>query len=377
MPFDLEIARLKKLRKQLKEQAKEQPTNGGRGKSAQNTAKAAREGGGQENERSTSNQDSKEAVGGGEVIVTGNEFGEYKDIKELRKKAKQYYKEHLQGTTVENPILGEVGLDNHEIEFTRAGLGKMGSTSAKEHKLLLVAHLPDLIRSATRITKNDNVKNKRDASQFSYLHTEAVIDGKPQPVTITIFTDVNGNKYYNHILPTEEHGGNTKDPSVPPAQATQNDSGIPAIDGSSVDSSIPQQKSKRNEKVGSFSVGKTGKKFTATLEESLGGEYTKDLDSVLNDDSIEITARFSLNLSEDGKNRGDGIKFSLNLNSNTNEHSESQGASSMPECRKRRGSGWTGLPTLWRRSSTSRATALSRRIGRRGSMRTSPSNSTC
>ena len=25
-----------------------------------------------------------------------------------------------------------------------------------------------------------------------------------QPVTITIFTDVNGNKYYNHILPSED-----------------------------------------------------------------------------------------------------------------------------------------------------------------------------
>ena len=44
----------------------------------------------------------------------------------------------------------------------------------------------------------------------------------------------------------------------------------------SVDSSIPQQKTERNEKVGSFSIGKDGKKFTATLEESLGVEFAKD-----------------------------------------------------------------------------------------------------
>lgn len=196
--------------------------------------------GGQEATGKVSNIGSNKASKGGEVVVTGDEFGEYKDIKELRAKAKKYYKEKLQGTSVTNPILGQVNLDDYDVEFTRAGLGKMTATSAKEHKLLLVPHLPELIRTATKITRSDNVKNKRDASQYAYLHTEAIIDGQKQPVVITIFTDVNGNKYYNHILPIEEKGTKSKDSSVPPAQATQESDGIPAIDEPSVTSSIPQ-----------------------------------------------------------------------------------------------------------------------------------------
>ena len=178
--------------------------------------------------------------------MTGDEFGDYADIKELRAKAKKYYKEHLQGTSVENPILGTINLSDNEVQFTRAGLGKMTATSAKEHKLLLVPHLPELIKSAGKVTQEKNVKKKRDASYYSYLHAEAVIDGKVQPVTITIFTDVNGNKYYNHILPAEENTQKSKDLSVPPAQAAQEDDGIPAIDKSSVEDNIPQQRGKNN-----------------------------------------------------------------------------------------------------------------------------------
>ncbi len=103
--------------------------------------------GGQEAAGKVSNIGSNKASKGGEVVVTGDEFGEYKDIKELRAKAKKYYKEKLQGTSVTNPILGQVNLDDYDVEFTRAGLGKMTATSAKEHKLLLVPHLPELIRA--------------------------------------------------------------------------------------------------------------------------------------------------------------------------------------------------------------------------------------
>lgn len=149
-------------------------------------------------------QNKSAAICGAEACGMKNLLGEYKDIRELRAKAKQYYKKHLQGTSIASPVLAQLGMKDHEVAFTRAGLGKMAATSAKEHKLLLVAHLPELIASAKGATRNDNVKNTRDASQYAYLHTEAEIEGKMQPVTITIFTDVNGNKYYNHILPSED-----------------------------------------------------------------------------------------------------------------------------------------------------------------------------
>lgn len=160
------------------------------------------------------------------VTVTGNEFGKYVDLKDLRQKAKTYYKEHLQGTSVENSILGRVNLPDNTIDFTRRGISKSVSTSAKENKLLLIKYLPDLIRNATDISSNKNQKNKREAIQYSYLKSKAIIDGKEQNVEITIFTDVNGNKYYNHVLPEEEN--KKRSLSVYPVQAPERN-GIPAI----------------------------------------------------------------------------------------------------------------------------------------------------
>ncbi|WP_296818375.1 LPD38 domain-containing protein [uncultured Megasphaera sp.] len=190
--------------------------------------------------------ETKKAAPKDDVVVTGNEFGEYKDLKELRVKAKAYYKEHLQGTSVHNPILGTIKLESDRVDFTRSGMGKMVATSAKEHKLLLVSHLKELIENADSVTTNGNIKNKRNASSYSYLHSTAIIDGKKQNVTITIFTDVNGNKYYNHTLPDEE-GTNKKEAlSVPPAQATKNSNGIPAIDRVSSTSIIPPKAEKGN-----------------------------------------------------------------------------------------------------------------------------------
>ena len=190
--------------------------------------------------------ETKKAAPKDDVVVTGNEFGEYKDLKELRVKAKAYYKEHLQGTSVHNPILGTIKLESDRVDFTRSGMGKMVATSAKEHKLLLVSHLKELIENADSVTTNGNIKDKRNASSYSYLHSTAIIDGKKQNVTITIFTDVNGNKYYNHTLPDEE-GTNKKEAlSVPPAQATKNSNGIPAIDRASSTLIISQKAEKGN-----------------------------------------------------------------------------------------------------------------------------------
>lgn len=160
------------------------------------------------------------------ITVTGDEFGKYVDLKDLRQKAKTYYKEHLQGTSVENSILGRVNLPDNTIDFTRRGISKSVSTSAKENKLLLIKYLPDLIRNATDISSNKNQKNKREAIQYSYLKSKAIIDGKEQNVEITIFTDVNGNKYYNHVLPEEEN--KKRSLSVYPVQAPERN-GIPAI----------------------------------------------------------------------------------------------------------------------------------------------------
>ena len=187
-----------------------------------------------------SNIGSNKASKGGEVVVTGKEFGEYKDIKELRKKAVQYYADHLQGTSVENATLGKIDIDeNGLVNFTGAGKREMKSTSAKANKLFLVKYLPKLIAEATNITSNAAVKERHANEVFYYLHTDAVMDGKRKPVEITLVKRNDGSiQYYNHILPTEEKN---KDVSVSPGPESSNEAlGTPAVDTSSVTSSILQ-----------------------------------------------------------------------------------------------------------------------------------------
>lgn len=196
--------------------------------------------GGQEAAGKVSNFDSNKASKGGEVVVTGKEFGEYKDVKELRKKAVQYYADHLQGTSVNNAALGRIDIDeNGLVNFTGAGKREMKNSSAKEHKLLLVRHLPTLIENATDIDGKESSEDKHDGEFFYYLHTSAVIDGKDTPVNITLVKRNDGSiQYYNHTLPTEE---NKKGAVVSTEPESSNEAlGTPSIPAPSVTSSIPQ-----------------------------------------------------------------------------------------------------------------------------------------
>lgn len=187
--------------------------------------------------------ETKKATPKDDVVVTGDEFGKYEGLKELRAKAKAYYKEHLQGTSVHNPILGDVELKDDSIDFTGKGISKAVSTSAKENKLLLIKYLPQLIENANEVVSQPNVKDKREAKQYTYLMTHAIVGGKQENVIVTIFTDANGNKYYNHILNDEE---NKKRPPVYPAQAANKSDGIPAMREPFSTSIIPQKAEKWN-----------------------------------------------------------------------------------------------------------------------------------
>ena len=148
------------------------------------------------------------------VAVRGDEFGTYKDIKELRQKAISYYQEVLQGTSVENARLGRVDIDqNGLVEFTGSGRRKAKSTSAKAEKLLLIKYLPQLIREATNITESPAEKERHATDYFYYLHTAAEINGASVSVDITLIKNNDGHiQYYNHTLPTLENDNKKESP---------------------------------------------------------------------------------------------------------------------------------------------------------------------
>ena len=216
-----------------------------RSEDAQNASETVR------GETAQNQSNKKTANDGGGVVVTGNEFGSYKDLKELRKKALQYYKEHLQGTSVENELLGKINIDDVGlVEFTGSGKRELKNSSAKEEKLLLVKHLPELIRDATDISGKKSSKENHPGEYFYYLHTAAEINGQTTPVEITLVKRNNGAiQYYNHTLPTLEKSNKNEGASVSTEPESLNEpSESPSIHAPSSTSTISSEAEESKEK---------------------------------------------------------------------------------------------------------------------------------
>ena len=206
----------------------------------------------------------------GGVVVTGKEFGEYRDIKELRKKALQYYKEYLQGTSVENALLGKIDIDDIGLaEFTGSGKRELKNSSAKEEKLLLVKHLPALIHNATDISGKKSSKESHAGEYFYYLHTAAEIQGVKTPVEITLIKRNNRTiQYYNHTLPSLEKGKKIESASVSTEPESLNGSSeTPSIHALSSVSNIPSEQEKSKGK----SVQAKSAPLTKQEQEALTG----------------------------------------------------------------------------------------------------------
>lgn len=173
------------------------------------------------------------------VAVRGDEFGAYKDIKELRQKAISYYQEVLQGTSVENARLGRVDIDqNGLVEFTGSGRRKAKSTSGKAEKLLLIKYLPQLIREAANITESPAEKERHATDYFYYLHTAAEVNGTSVPVDITLIKNNDGHiHYYNHTLPTLGNDNKKESPVTAGPVFSKETLGTPPV-GDSVTHSI-------------------------------------------------------------------------------------------------------------------------------------------
>lgn len=137
------------------------------------------------------------------VKLTGDEFGKYRDIRELRSKAVDYYRKNLQGTTVYNPVLGEIrlgkGMSQNDLAFTKKGRDKMKISSAKADKLLSVRYLREIIEGAKFITEADGGNGKHDDEHFYYLHSTLDVNGEEKYVIATIKENSEQQLiYYNH-----------------------------------------------------------------------------------------------------------------------------------------------------------------------------------
>ncbi len=115
---------------------------------------------------------------------------------ELREKLKEYYKTHLQGTSVVNEDL-EI-----EVLFTSDGLGKLyrGSTISAE-KAALVQILDEIVETAEYNNFGERKEtDKQNVIGFLNFKAKAHINGVLHHLRVSIKCKTDGNTYYSHSI---------------------------------------------------------------------------------------------------------------------------------------------------------------------------------
>lgn len=148
------------------------------------------------------------------ATITGKEFGEYTDIKDLRAKALTYYKENLQGTFAHNDLLGDIRLSEEvvtkegepgDVKFTGTGRKEMGHSSGNIMKLLSIYRLKEIMENANVVGKSSSQKGKHQGWTFYYLHSAIDTPDGKQYVVVTVADKRKGTvDYYNHNIFTKE-----------------------------------------------------------------------------------------------------------------------------------------------------------------------------
>ena len=128
------------------------------------------------------------------IQISGKELGEYSNLKELRKKAENFYHENLQGTTVERKGLGV-------IRFSKKGRDETTSKGAQEDKLKLIVAIKDIILWG-KIGEEEPIYKPRADGIVSFIPitSKVDIDGKTKNVGVFIGKDNKGRLYYDMFI---------------------------------------------------------------------------------------------------------------------------------------------------------------------------------
>lgn len=173
--------------------------------------------------------------------ITGNELGSYRDLKDLRSKAINWYRTNLQGQKVKNSVLGEIrigkGFSENDVGLTGSGRRKMSSTSAKAEKLLAVRYLKEIIEGGNFVTEAAAHKEKHSGENFYYIHSLLNVNGENRYVVVTV-RELNNKElvYYNHNVFTENEYKKTEDALRPSDSAISNAGQYPKQQSSFKDS---------------------------------------------------------------------------------------------------------------------------------------------
>ena len=130
-----------------------------------------------------------------QIIITEEEikqiFGEYKDIKELREKIYNYYKENIQGKIID---IGKY----KNIRISRQSAERYKYYGADERKLLIVIKLLEVLKSSKYKNSEKPYKTRKDRIKiFHYFTNKIILRNEVYDIYITIAEDNNGNLFYD------------------------------------------------------------------------------------------------------------------------------------------------------------------------------------
>ncbi len=129
-----------------------------------------------------------------EVTVTGEELGTWRDVKELRRKAVNYYKTHLQGKPAHRDDIGD-------IRFSKKGRDEMEAFSANTDKLLIVPALRNIIETG-KLGAVEKLNHPRRDEIVAFVPVTKKINfkGESKEVEVLLAKDRHGNLYYDLYL---------------------------------------------------------------------------------------------------------------------------------------------------------------------------------
>ncbi|MCP4750705.1 MAG: hypothetical protein GY866_07425, partial [Proteobacteria bacterium] len=129
------------------------------------------------------------------VVINGNELGDLKSTKEVRKKARKFLK------GLREPIINtETG---YSIHFSKDGIDKTLNIDSSYRHLTSVVALPEMIQKATFIVESEDEKERPEVKRFLYFHSKvriAAAFGRVYDVEIAVKELKDGKRFYSHHL---------------------------------------------------------------------------------------------------------------------------------------------------------------------------------
>jgi hypothetical protein len=126
------------------------------------------------------------------IGVTGKELSASEDAQAVREAARQFAREHLQGTSVLNRDTGR------EIQISRAGIDKSLSSTADIRRAKVLVALPAMLREARYVLSTPAEGTDANIKAFHRFQVDVDYAGNREPMKLLVREDNNGNWFYNH-----------------------------------------------------------------------------------------------------------------------------------------------------------------------------------